>query len=86
MILMISIGACAVASLLALVRCVMGPTLADRIIALDVGLMALMCATTVFAVERDAEELLLVPIIISIVGFTASVAVSRAIEHERSAP
>jgi multicomponent Na+:H+ antiporter subunit F len=64
----------------------MGPTLADRIIALDVGLMALMCATTVFAVERDAEELLLVPIIISIVGFTASVAVSRAIEHERSAP
>ena len=69
-------------SMFAVVRIVRGPTLADRIAALEVGLTALMCAVTVYAVDRDAHDLLFVLVIIAIVGFTASVAVSTAIEHE----
>ena len=63
-------------------RLLVGPDLADRIIALDVTLMSLMGAITVDAASRGDTRYLVVLVVIAIVGFTATVAASRFLEHE----
>ncbi len=68
-------GLCGVFRLLA------GPSLADRIIALDVILMALMGAITVDAARRGDTTNVVILVVLAIVGFTATVAASRFIEH-----
>jgi multicomponent Na+:H+ antiporter subunit F len=74
----------AVTGLCALVRLMVGPTLADRVVALDVALMALMGGVAVrAAASGDTSELNLL-VVIAIVGFTATVAASRFIEHEEA--
>ena len=69
-------GACAGIRLLA------GPTLADRIVALDVALIALMGAIAVQAVATGSDLYLDLLVVIAIIGFTATVAASRFIEHD----
>ena len=63
-------------------RLLKGPSLADRIIALDVTLMSLMGAVTVDAASRRDTTYLVLLVVIAIVGFTATVAASRFLEHE----
>lgn len=63
-------------------RLLIGPTLADRIVALDVALMALMTAIAVHAADSGTTVFLDLLVVIAIVGFTATVAASRFIEHE----
>jgi len=65
-------------------RLLIGPSPADRIIALDVTLMALMGAIAVDAARRDDPTNLIVLVVLAIVGFTATVTVSRFLEHEQS--
>jgi multicomponent Na+:H+ antiporter subunit F len=63
-------------------RLLRGPSLADRVIALDVALISLMGAiATDAAASGDTTNLNLL-VVIAIVGFTATVAASRFIEHE----
>ena len=65
----------------ATIRLLLGPSLADRVIALDVALISLMGAiATDTAVTGDTTHLNLL-VVIAIVGFTATVAASRFIEH-----
>lgn len=85
MIVPVAVSICVLAAVGAVIRVVRGPTLADRVVALEVGLTALMSAVTVYAVARDATELLLLPVIISIVGYVTSVGVSSHIEREGQA-
>lgn len=59
------------------VRLVWGPTLADRVAALDVALLSLMGAVVVDAVDRHSTEHLDLLVVIAIVGFTATTAASR---------
>lgn len=63
-------------------RLLAGPTLADRVIALDVTLMSLMGAIVVDAVRRDSTTNLVILVVLAIIGFTATVAASRFLEHE----
>lgn len=71
-----------VASGCATVRLLLGPSLADRVIALDVALISLMGAiATNAAITGDTTYLNLL-VVIAIIGFTATVAASRFIEHE----
>ena len=72
----------AFAAVLAIARMVMGPTLADRIIALDVLLVSLMMAIAVDAANRGVETWLNLLVVIAIIGFTATVALTRYIERE----
>jgi multicomponent Na+:H+ antiporter subunit F len=67
----------------ALVRLVRGPTLADRVVALDVALISLMAGITVGAADAGDSVVLNLPVVIAIIGFTATVAASRFIERER---
>lgn len=72
----------AVAGLCGTIRLLYGPSLGDRIIALDVTLMSLMGAVTVHAAENSDTSNLILVVVLAIVGFTATVAASRFLEHE----
>lgn len=65
------------AGLMATIRLVRGPNLADRIIAMDVILVSLMGAIAVDAARRDDPANLVLLVVLAIIGFTATVAASR---------
>lgn len=62
-------------------RLLAGPDLADRVIGLDVTLMALMGAIAVDGARRNDTTYYVLLVVIAIVGFTATVAASRFLEH-----
>jgi multicomponent Na+:H+ antiporter subunit F len=72
-----------IAGLCGTYRILVGPTLADRIVALDVTLISLMGAITVDAARRDDPTNLVLLVVLAIVGFTATVATSQFIEADR---
>jgi len=72
----------AIAAVLAVARMFLGPTLADRIIALDVLLVSLMMAIAVDAANRGTDTWLNLLVVIAIIGFTATVALTRYIERD----
>jgi multisubunit Na+/H+ antiporter MnhF subunit len=63
-------------------RLLVGPGLADRIMALDVTLISLMGAVTVEAARQDDTTYLVLLVVLAIIGFTATVAASRFLEDE----
>jgi len=71
-----------VAGLCGTLRLLIGPGLADRILALDVTLMSLMGAVAVHAANTKDTTYLTLLVVIAIVGFTATVMASRFLEHE----
>lgn len=79
-----------VAAAAALWRLVVGPTLADRVIALDLLLISLMTGIAIDAGVRGDSSILILLVVIAIIGFTATVAATSFIEREaertRSAP
>ena len=81
MIVAVAYAALSLAAAFAIVRMVVGPTLADRVIALDVLLVSLMVAIAVDAANRDDVTRLNLLVVIAIIGFTATVAVTRYIER-----
>jgi multicomponent Na+:H+ antiporter subunit F len=82
MITAIAIALFAVAGAGGAVRLLFGPSLADRIIALDVTLMSFMGAIAVDAARHDDTTYLIMLVVLSIIGFTATVAAARFLEHE----
>ncbi len=70
------------AGLCGTVRLLRGPNLADRIIAMDVTLVSLMGAIAVDAANRDDPANLVLLVVVSIIGFTATVAASRFLTLE----
>lgn len=69
------------AALVAVIRVFRGPSLADRVIALDLVLVALMTSIVVDAANTGSAVGLDLLVVIAIVGFTTTVAVSRFIER-----
>lgn len=86
MIATIAVSAFVAAAAGAGIRLVRGPSLADRIIALDVILISFMGAVAVGAAATGDTAYLDVLVVIAIIGFTATVAASRFIEHEATLP
>lgn len=72
----------AIAGLCAGVRLLQGPSLADRVVALDVALVSLMGAVAAASAHTGETGYLSFLVVISIVGFTATVAASRFVETE----
>ena len=75
-------AALVVTSMFSIHRLLVGPTLADRIIALDLALVCLMIGIAVDAAVRDDPTWLNILVVIAIIGFTATVATTRFIESE----
>lgn len=81
MIVTVAVTAFVLAGLCAGIRIVRGPTLADRVAALDVLLIVLMAGVAVDAAGRGQAVNLTLIVVIAIVGFTATVAVAVFTEH-----
>jgi multicomponent Na+:H+ antiporter subunit F len=71
----------ALATVLALVRMARGPSLADRVIALDSVLVTIASGIAVHAADSGQDELLNVMVVVALLGFTATVLVARFIEQ-----
>jgi multicomponent Na+:H+ antiporter subunit F len=80
MIADIAIAVFVVAGVLAGVRLVRGPSLADRVISLDAALVALMGAIATRAAETGDSLYVGILVVIAILAFTATVVLSRFIE------
>lgn len=78
----IALAAFAVTGACAGIRLLQGPTLADRVIALDVALISLMGAIASQSATSGSTVYLELLVVIAIVGFTATVAATRFIERE----
>ena len=81
MIATICIAALTASAGIAMIRVVRGPHLGDRVIALDLVLVALMAAVVVNAADTGSTAFVDLLVVIAIVGFTTTVAVSRFIER-----
>ena len=84
MIFAVAMTGFVVAGVCAGARLLIGPTLADRVVAMDVALVTLMGAVTAGVAESGNETYLSLLVVISIVGFTATVAASKFVEAEAS--
>ncbi len=77
-----TLGALTVGAVLALVRMAIGPSVQDRVVALDVALVCLMSAVIVDAVRRDDPTYLYLPVVVSVIGFVATLAATKYLNQE----
>ena len=70
------------AALCAIYRLLVGPGLAERVLALDVALVSTMGAIAADAARRDDTTYLVLLVVIAMIGFTATAAASRFVERE----
>jgi len=80
MIADIAVAIFLLSGILAGIRLVRGPSLADRVISLDAALVALMGAIGIRVAETGDTIYIGVLVVIAIVAFTATVVLSRFIE------
>lgn len=64
-------------------RVVVGPTLADRAIALDVCLFAVVAALALLSVRRGTAVFVDAVLIATLVGFVATVALARLVARRK---
>lgn len=75
------LGLLALAGSLTILRLLRGPSLADRIVALDATLVVLVCGIAVMSVRRGSGLLLDVLVVAALLGFTSTSLVARFIER-----
>lgn len=83
-VLDICLGLLALGFGLAIVRAAIGPTVADRAVAADVGLYAIISTLTVIAASTGAAEFIDVALIAVLLGFLATVALAALVGRRRS--
>nr|WP_166755917.1 monovalent cation/H+ antiporter complex subunit F [Modestobacter marinus] len=67
-----------------MVRIAVGPTDADRVLAVDLGFAAFIAAAALLAVRLDEPVLLDLVLVATLVGFVATVAVARLVARGSS--
>jgi multicomponent Na+:H+ antiporter subunit F len=70
--------------LMAVARLVMGPTLADRIVALDFMSAAAMALVAIYAVESGEPVVLQVAIVLALISFLGTVAFAYFVARGQS--
>ena len=71
---------------LALMRLVRGPSLPDRVVALDTMTVLIVAFCGLFALDTGVRAFLDVAVVLALVGFLATVALARFIERKRDRP
>lgn len=84
LVFFIALTMLAVAAGLTFVRLVKGPTLPDRVIALDLIGALLVCLLVVMAGLTAQESFLDVAMVVALISFVGTVAYARYIEREGS--
>lgn len=64
-----------------LVRTVIGPSLADRVVAIDGLVVTIVAATILNAIRTDSRWFLDVAVVVAIIGFVGTSAAARFIER-----
>lgn len=80
----LALGALAVAFALGLARAIIGPSVADRAVAADVCLYAVVAAFALLALRVRAEAFIDVVLIATLLGFLATVALGTLIGRGQS--
>ncbi|MDJ0836772.1 MAG: monovalent cation/H+ antiporter complex subunit F [Acidobacteriota bacterium] len=83
LVILISLALLLVAACLAFFRMIKGPQLTDRMIALDLTSMVLLGSVMITAVYWKNPLFLDASIILAMVGFLATVGISRFLERRR---
>ena len=65
-------------------RVLWGPTVADRAVATDVALYGIIGAVALLALRQDADQLLDVTLVATLLGFLATVALSLLVGRRGS--
>lgn len=68
-------------ALFTLVRLVLGPSLADRVVAADLLLTLLVSAAAVEIARSGSRVYLVVILVVAVVGFLGTASVARYMEH-----
>ncbi len=76
-VLSVCLAALTAAAVLLVIRIALGPTMMDRVIALDVLVSAMICWLGVEAAVNRHTTTLPVLVVLSLVGFVASVSMAR---------
>lgn len=79
---LIALSGLAISGLLCLVRLVRGPSIANRMIALDTLLVVIVAGVAVGAVRTGESSFLDVMVVGALLGFVGTVTVARAIESK----
>ena len=80
----VALAMLAVAAGMTFVRLVQGPTLPDRVIALDLIGVLIVCMLVVTASATQQQAFLDVAMVIALISFVGTVAYARYIERSRS--
>jgi multicomponent Na+:H+ antiporter subunit F len=74
----------ALAAVLTFIRLVRGPTLPDRVIAIDLIGVLTICLLVVVAASTSQQAFLDVAMVLALISFVGTVAYARFVERERS--
>jgi multicomponent Na+:H+ antiporter subunit F len=74
----------ALAAILTFIRLVRGPTLPDRVIAIDLIGVLIVCLLVVVAASTAQQAFLDVAMVLALISFVGTVAYARFVERERS--
>jgi len=80
----IALSMLAIAAALSFIRVVKGPTLPDRVIAVDLIGVLMVCLLVVTAGATAQQAFLDVAIVVALISFVGTVAYARYIERSRS--
>lgn len=81
MVMDLLLGVIAVALVLTFTRLVRGPTLADRVVALDLLTIAGVAAVAIASIRYDVEALIDVALLLALIGFIGTAALASYIER-----
>ena len=81
LVVAVALAGLGVAAALTLVRLVLGPTVPDRVVALDSLVVVVVAGVAVAAADRDGGRFLSVVVAVALVGFVGSVTVARYVER-----
>jgi multicomponent Na+:H+ antiporter subunit F len=73
----------ALAAILTFIRLVRGPTLPDRVIAIDLIGVLIVCLLVVVAASTAQQAFLDVAMVLALISFVGTVAYARFVERER---
>jgi multicomponent Na+:H+ antiporter subunit F len=76
-VLVLCVGVLGVAALLLVARISLGPTMLDRVVALDVLVAVIICGLAVEAAVHRHATTLSILVVLSLLGFVGSVSVAR---------
>ncbi|MCV6597824.1 MAG: cation:proton antiporter [Mangrovicoccus sp.] len=74
-----------IAILMAFYRLMRGPTLPDRVVALDMMTISIVAFCALFSIHTDDPVFLDIAIVMALIGFLATVALARFAEREMQA-